>query len=91
MSQPPSPSEISTRVHGHDLKVSDEIVVIVLSGSQRGQRVRLAERLRVGKAPDNDLTLNDDTVSTIRHTSGNSRITSQISSIGDITPVEVSL
>jgi len=63
VSQPPSPSEISTRVHGQDLKAPDEIVVIVLSGSQRGQRVRLAERLRVGKAPDNDLTLNDDTVS----------------------------
>jgi transcriptional regulator with GAF, ATPase, and Fis domain len=63
VSEPPSPTEISTRVHGHDLSAPDEIVVVVLSGSQRGQRVRLVERLRVGKAPDNDLALNDDTVS----------------------------
>ena len=41
----------------------DELVVVVLSGSQRGRQVRLGERLRIGKAPDNDLVLPDDTVS----------------------------
>jgi transcriptional regulator with GAF, ATPase, and Fis domain len=63
LSQPPSPTEIATRAQGHDLKLPDEIIVVVLSGSQRGQRVRLVDRLRIGKAPENDLVLNDDTVS----------------------------
>ncbi len=62
MSQP-QPSEISTRAQSVDGAVSDEIVVVVLSGSQRGRQVRLDERMRVGKAPDNDLVLEDDTVS----------------------------
>jgi transcriptional regulator with GAF, ATPase, and Fis domain len=63
VSQPPSPTEIATRAQGHDLKLPDEIIVVVLSGAQRGQRVRLVDRLRIGKAPENDLVLNDDTVS----------------------------
>jgi hypothetical protein len=36
-------------------------------------------------------TLKDETVSTMRRTSGNSRTTAAISSIGLMTPVEVSL
>ncbi len=63
MSQPSSPVEVSTRAQVHDLKLPDDIMVIVLSGSQRGQRVHLSDRLRVGKAPENDLVLTDDTVS----------------------------
>jgi transcriptional regulator with GAF, ATPase, and Fis domain len=63
VSQPPSPTEIATRAQGHDLKLPDEIIVVVLNGAQRGQRVRLVDRLRIGKAPENDLVLNDDTVS----------------------------
>jgi transcriptional regulator with GAF, ATPase, and Fis domain len=63
VSQPSSPTEISTRAQSPDGKLPDEIVVIVLSGAQRGQRVRLVDRLRIGKAPENDLVLNDDTVS----------------------------
>jgi transcriptional regulator with GAF, ATPase, and Fis domain len=63
LSQPPSPTDIATRAQGHDLKLPDDIIVVVLSGSQRGQRVRLVDRLRIGKAPENDLVLNDDTVS----------------------------
>ncbi|HEY3496009.1 MAG TPA: sigma-54-dependent Fis family transcriptional regulator, partial [Polyangiaceae bacterium] len=63
MSQPSSPAEISTRAQVPDGKLPDEIVVIVLSGAQRGQRVRLVDRLRIGKAPENDLVLSDDTVS----------------------------
>ena len=63
MSQPSSPIEISTRAQASDLRLPDEIVLIVLNGAQRGQRVRLVDRLRVGKAPENDLVLSDDTVS----------------------------
>jgi transcriptional regulator of acetoin/glycerol metabolism len=63
VSQPSSPTEISTRAQVPDGKLPDEIVVIVLNGAQRGQRVRLVDRLRIGKAPENDLVLNDDTVS----------------------------
>jgi len=63
VSQPSSPIEISTRAQTPDLRLPDDIVVIVLNGAQRGQRVRLVDRLRVGKAPENDLVLSDDTVS----------------------------
>jgi transcriptional regulator with GAF, ATPase, and Fis domain len=59
----PQPSEISTRAQSADGALSDEVVVVVLSGSQRGRQVFLRERMRVGKAPDNDLVLEDDTVS----------------------------
>jgi transcriptional regulator with GAF, ATPase, and Fis domain len=59
----PQPTEISTRAQSVDGALSDEVVVVVLSGSQRGRQVHLAQRMRVGKAPDNDLVLEDDTVS----------------------------
>jgi transcriptional regulator with GAF, ATPase, and Fis domain len=59
----PQPTEISTRAQSVDGALSDEVVVVVLSGSQRGRQVHLSERMRVGKAPDNDLVLEDDTVS----------------------------
>jgi transcriptional regulator with GAF, ATPase, and Fis domain len=39
------------------------IHVIVLSGSAKGTSKVLGEKLRIGKAPDNDLVLADDTVS----------------------------
>jgi DNA-binding NtrC family response regulator len=54
--------EISTRA----LQVSGPptgMVVIVLSGTAKGMTRPLGERLRIGKAPDNDLVLGDDTVS----------------------------
>ena len=63
MSQPSSPVEVSTRAQSLDLHLPDDIVVIVLNGAERGKRVRLVDRLRIGKAPDNDLVLSDDTVS----------------------------
>jgi transcriptional regulator with GAF, ATPase, and Fis domain len=63
VSQPSSPVEISTRAQTPDLRLPDDIIVIVLTGAQRGHRVRLVDRLRVGKAPENDLVLSDDTVS----------------------------
>jgi transcriptional regulator with GAF, ATPase, and Fis domain len=59
----PQPSEISTRAQSVEDALSDDILVVVLSGSQRGRQVRLSQRMRVGKAPDNDLVLDDDTVS----------------------------
>jgi transcriptional regulator with GAF, ATPase, and Fis domain len=39
------------------------IQVIVMSGSAKGTSRRIGERLRIGKAVDNDLVLADDTVS----------------------------
>jgi transcriptional regulator with GAF, ATPase, and Fis domain len=63
VSQPSSPHEISTRAQSLDGKLPDDIIVVVLSGAQRGQRVKLVDRLRIGKAPENDLVLSDDTVS----------------------------
>ena len=38
-------------------------VVVVMSGSAKGTSRRISDRLRIGKAPDNDLVLGDDTVS----------------------------
>ncbi|HLV67553.1 MAG TPA: sigma 54-interacting transcriptional regulator [Polyangiaceae bacterium] len=43
--------------------VPDELVLLVITGAARGRRVKLGERLTVGKASDNDLVLPDDTVS----------------------------
>jgi transcriptional regulator with GAF, ATPase, and Fis domain len=59
----PQPSEISTRAQSVEDALADDVLVVVLSGSQRGRQVRLSQRMRVGKAPDNDLVLDDDTVS----------------------------
>ena len=39
------------------------MVVVVLSGVSKGVRKRVASRLTVGRAPDNDLVLHDGTVS----------------------------
>jgi transcriptional regulator with GAF, ATPase, and Fis domain len=39
------------------------VSVVVLSGAQRGQYAPLRGRVRVGKAPDNELVLTDDSVS----------------------------
>jgi transcriptional regulator with GAF, ATPase, and Fis domain len=39
------------------------IQALVLSGRAKGTSARIGERLRIGKAPDNDLVLSDDTVS----------------------------
>jgi transcriptional regulator with GAF, ATPase, and Fis domain len=42
----------------------DDLVLVVLSGKSRGQKIRLSEgRLSIGKSSDNDLVLADDTVS----------------------------
>jgi DNA-binding NtrC family response regulator len=57
------PSEIATRVAPLDTSLPEDLVLIVVSGQARGQRVRMVQRMRIGKAPDNDLVLPDDTVS----------------------------
>jgi transcriptional regulator with GAF, ATPase, and Fis domain len=63
VSQSSSPIEVSTRAQSPEFDLPDDIVVIVLTGAERGKRVRLVDRLRIGKAPENDLVLSDDTVS----------------------------
>jgi DNA-binding NtrC family response regulator len=40
-----------------------QVSVVVLSGAERGTSVPLRGKLRVGKAPDNDVVLSDDSVS----------------------------
>ena len=63
MTHPVPSSEIATRAQPLAGAQSDELLLVVVSGSARGKRVKLGERLTVGKAPDNDLVLPDDTVS----------------------------
>ncbi|MEZ4223706.1 MAG: sigma 54-interacting transcriptional regulator [Polyangiaceae bacterium] len=40
-----------------------QLMLVVLTGKARGERITIRDRLRIGKAPDNDLVLPDDTVS----------------------------
>ncbi len=56
-------SEVATRAQPAPGAQSEELLLVVVSGSARGKRVKLGVRLTVGKAPDNDLVLSDDTVS----------------------------
>ncbi len=58
-----SDAPIVTRAAGGDSGSSVGIVVTVLSGAARGTVRPLGQKLRIGKAPDNDLVLPDDTVS----------------------------
>ncbi|HXX69429.1 MAG TPA: sigma 54-interacting transcriptional regulator [Polyangiaceae bacterium] len=69
--------EIATRA----IRPSGEsvgILAVVLSGSSKGTSRSLGETLRIGKAPDNDLVLADDTVSRhhceLTRTSGGVRV-----------------
>ena len=63
MTHPVPSSEIATRAQPLVGGPTDELLLVVVSGSARGKRVKLGERLTVGKAADNDLVLPDDTVS----------------------------
>jgi transcriptional regulator with GAF, ATPase, and Fis domain len=63
VTHPVPSSEIATRAQPPPGAQSDELLLVVVSGSARGKRVKLGERLTVGKASDNDLVLPDDTVS----------------------------
>jgi transcriptional regulator with GAF, ATPase, and Fis domain len=62
MSGEESHVEAETRAVGTPAGASG-IHVIVLSGSAKGTSKPLSDKLRIGKAPDNDLVLADDTVS----------------------------
>jgi len=63
VTHPVPSSEIATRAQPPPGAQADELLLVVVSGSARGKRVKLGERLTVGKATDNDLVLPDDTVS----------------------------
>jgi len=59
---PDEPVEVATRAvlaRGSNVGLH----AVVLSGSAKGTVKAIGERLRIGKAPDNDLVLADDTVS----------------------------
>ena len=55
--------EIATRAAGGVHASAIGVQVVVLSGSSKGLSRPMGTRLTIGKAPDNDLVLNDDTVS----------------------------
>jgi DNA-binding NtrC family response regulator len=55
--------EIETRAAGGLPASAADMHVIVLSGTSKGVQKPLRERMAIGKAPDNDLVLADDTVS----------------------------
>jgi transcriptional regulator with GAF, ATPase, and Fis domain len=63
VTHPVQSSEIATKAQPLLGGQSDELLLVVVSGSARGKRVKLGGRLTVGKAADNDLVLPDDTVS----------------------------
>jgi len=69
VSEPKPPSnrgadvEIATRAHSASQIGSAGIIAHVLSGTQKGVTKVLGGRMTIGKAPDNDLVLSDDTVS----------------------------
>jgi transcriptional regulator with AAA-type ATPase domain len=63
VTHPSPPSEIATRATAASEAAPDELMLVVITGQARGQKKRLGERLRIGKATDNDLVLPDDTVS----------------------------
>jgi len=48
---------------GRDEAAPMGVAVVVLSGEQRGTSVKLQGKVRVGKAPDNELVVADETVS----------------------------
>ena len=58
-----SSHEISTRAAANILGAPSGVQAIVLTGSHKGTSKVVGGRLTIGKAPDNDLVLTDDTVS----------------------------
>jgi len=63
VTSPSAPPDVSTRAHGSAGVLPSQLVLVVLSGQARGRRFALGKRARIGKSPDNDLVLPDDTVS----------------------------
>src|SRR5262252_803533 len=56
-------ASIATRVTPGSGRASNDFTLLVLTGLAVGQTALVDRRVRVGKAPDNDLVLPDDTVS----------------------------
>ncbi len=61
--KPPSEGSLETRALGFRPSGQVGLMAIVLSGTHKGQSHLLGGQTRIGKAPDNDLVLTDDTVS----------------------------
>ena len=57
-----APTEVSTRTLDSERPPLGHTLLVV-SGDARGQRMTISERLRIGKAQDNDLVLPDSSVS----------------------------
>jgi transcriptional regulator with GAF, ATPase, and Fis domain len=58
----PAPTDNATRSLDSERPTAGHVLLVV-SGQARGRRVPLGERLRIGKAKDNDLVLSDPSVS----------------------------
>jgi DNA-binding NtrC family response regulator len=58
-----SDTQLATRASPNSARAGSEFTLLVLSGSASGQTLPIEGKIRVGKAPDNDLVLSDDTVS----------------------------
>jgi len=54
---------IATRLAPGSVRPTNDFTLLVLTGLASGQLLPIEKRVRVGKAPDNDLILPDDTVS----------------------------
>ncbi|HKQ68073.1 MAG TPA: sigma 54-interacting transcriptional regulator [Polyangiaceae bacterium] len=54
---------IATRLSPGPAKASNDFTLLVLTGLASGQAMLVDKKIRIGKAPDNDLILPDDTVS----------------------------
>ena len=54
---------IATRLSPGPARSANDLQLLVLTGLAAGQSLLIDKRVRVGKAPDNDLVLPDDTVS----------------------------
>ena len=54
--------EVATRAL-QPANTATRVLAVVLSGSAKGMSLTVGDRVRIGKAPDNDLVLADDTVS----------------------------
>ncbi len=61
--QPPAGVEIATRAASSAVLGTAGLVAIVLTGAHKGTTKPVGGRMTIGKAPDNDLVLSDDTVS----------------------------
>jgi transcriptional regulator with GAF, ATPase, and Fis domain len=82
-----------TRAEGHLVASPDGALVVVLSGAAKGATFRVPAgtdaAVRIGKAPDNDLVLPDDTVSRYHLTIGRTAEGLQVRDLGSTNGVRV--